>query len=65
VSTDVKTLLLQYASALREPGSDMAPEAIARERGWLDDKGEATKAGVEAAKAFGEQQKTRSAFRLG
>ncbi|MGF1543374.1 MAG: hypothetical protein ACFB00_02510 [Parvularculaceae bacterium] len=57
-------LLAAYAASLA-CGEDVDGRANAQRLGWITDAGAVTKSGEEAAKAFVEQQKTRSAFRVG
>jgi len=62
---DLRYLLETYAVQMSGNSSGKTPLECAQMQGWVDADGNVTPEGKEAAKAFGDQEKTRSVFRIG
>lgn len=56
-----QALILGFARLMMGKATD--PLAYARERGWIDDEGEVTRAGHDLIEALSEQAGTRTVFR--
>ena len=65
MQTSITDVLITYAASMIATSSGDTPLAAAQRQGWLDAAGEPTPDGREAAKAFLDQERTRSAFRIG
>ncbi|WGH78045.1 hypothetical protein [Jannaschia ovalis] len=58
---EIRDRILAFAANVG--GATNAPEAKARRRGWLDDKGEPTADGRKLIDSLGDQDGTRTVFR--
>ncbi len=58
-------ILTAYAARLASEDPSVSGMDCARKQGWIDENGKPTEDGKKAAKAFMEQEETRSVFRIG
>ena len=65
MADNLKWTLLEFSGRLITDAGAETAESVAASRGWLDEQGKPTRAGLDVARAFADQQKTRSAFRIG
>ena len=65
MKTEIKHILESYAARMSGDSEGKSGLECAQLQGWIDADGNVTKDGREAAKAFQEQEKTRSVFRIG
>ena len=62
---EATNLLTIFAHSLAEGTSASSPLQMARERGWIDGRGNLTPEGLALSEALSEQSGTRSVFRIG
>ena len=65
MKNDVRHILETYAVRMSGDSAGKTALECAQLQGWLDENGNVTKDGHAAAKAFTDQEKTRSVFRVG